>query len=283
MLRLAAALALAPLAGTPVIASPAPRVVPSQADQDQERSAPIGEPRWIREWVASGPELVAAPGDFRSPIVIRVDSASPHGSDLRYDLVWYGLEPGSYDLLDFLRRVDGSSLDDLTPLVVEVTSVLPPGLVEPNELEVTDVSLFGGYELLLWIGGIVWAGVLLVVVVRRRNAALADAPAKAPTTVADKLRPLIEEALDGSLSQRRRAELELTLISYWRRKLGWEAEGTAAALARLRTHAEAGTLLRALEEWIHSPTPPADVDLDSLLGPYRTATVPEELGLPGGA
>ena len=32
----------------------------------------------------------------------------PTSEDHRYDLVYYGLEPGGYDLRDFLRRKDGS-------------------------------------------------------------------------------------------------------------------------------------------------------------------------------
>ena len=43
----------------------------------------------------------------------------------------------------------------------------------------------------------------------------------------------------------------------------------AAALAALRAHPEAGALLRALEQWLHSPEGAADADVEALLRPYR--------------
>ena len=43
----------------------------------------------------------------RRPVVVRIADVYPHGSAFRYDLVYYGLEPGDYDLTEFLRRKDG--------------------------------------------------------------------------------------------------------------------------------------------------------------------------------
>ncbi|MFT5289849.1 MAG: hypothetical protein ACI8QS_002057 [Planctomycetota bacterium] len=229
----------------------------------------VGEPSWMRELVLPGTELVAAPGDFRSPIVIRIDSVSPHGTDLRYDLSWYGLDPGTFNLVDYLGRVDGSTTKDLPEMSVEVLSILPAGLVKPNALEVVDIPLTASYRPVLWIGGILWGGVLLWILRRDSNLKLEQQVDAPPRTLAEALRPLVQSALEGRLTGRERADLELTLIAHWRRKLEWEGLPAADALARLRAHPEAGALLLQLEDWLHRPSSPTDVDLEALLEPYR--------------
>ena len=247
--------------------APVGRVQPQA--EDELRHAPVGEPRWIRELVIPGPEVAASPGDFRTPIVLRIDSVSPHGTDLRYDLTWYGLDPGVFDLRDYLRRVDGSDLEGVPPILVEVQSVLPAGLVKPHDLGLTEVPLRATYRPFLWGAAAAWVIGLVLLLRKRRQSKLAETPPPAPRTLADALRPLVQRALTGQLSQREQADLELTLIAYWRRKLGWEGVGAAEALVRLRQHPEAGGLLVSLEEWLHRPSPQPQVDLEALLAPYR--------------
>src|SRR5262245_49219942 len=59
--------------------------------------------------VLPGSELEVKPlEDRRTPVVLRIANVYPHGTAKRYDFVYYGLEPGSYDLRNFLRRKDGS-------------------------------------------------------------------------------------------------------------------------------------------------------------------------------
>ncbi len=239
------------------------------ATEGDSSKAFVGEPSWMRELVLPGTELLAAPGDFRSPIVIRIDSVSPHGSELRYDLSWYGLDPGTFNLVDYLRRVDGSSTDDLPELSVEVLSILPQGLVKPNALGAADVPLTASYRPLLWIGGILWGGVLVWILRRGRKQQQEQEVNAPPRTLAEALRPLIQSAIEGRLTGKERADLELSLMAHWRRKLGWEDMPAADALARLRAHPEAGALLVQLEDWLHRPSPPTDVDLEALLKPYR--------------
>ena len=95
--------------------------------------------------VLPGPELVAAPRGDR-PIVLRITATYPHGSDTRYDLEFYGLEGGTFDLRDYLQRADGAAFerDDLPPLGVVIVDVLPPGLVRPHPLSQGDVPEMGG-------------------------------------------------------------------------------------------------------------------------------------------
>ena len=64
----------------------------------------VGMPGLIQELVLSGSELEVRPRDPKDPLVLRIARVSPHGSDFRYDLEFVGLEPGTYDLRDGLRR-----------------------------------------------------------------------------------------------------------------------------------------------------------------------------------
>jgi len=247
--------------------------------ESQVPERPVGVAAVLREVVLPGPELEAAPQTPAAPLVLRVIDVYPHGTDHRYDLEWYGLEPGRYDLAEYLMRVDGTVPEGLPALSVDVTSALAAdGIVTPNALSPTDLPSVGGYAALLIGLGVVWVlGLALLVAGRRKRRAM-EAPAEAPpATLADRLRPLVERAVAGELPREEHARLELGLIALWRRRLGLEDADAADAVARLRAHADAGPLLRALEEWLHRPKAArADVDVAALLAPYR-ALAPEEL------
>ena len=84
----------------------------------------------------------------------------------------------------------------------------------------------------------------------------------------DRLRPLVRDALKGELSNDQRAMLERLLLAHWRERLSLTEMDPLHALRALREHDEAGQLLRKLEDWLHRPDPPQDVDVEALLKPY---------------
>lgn len=232
----------------------------------------VGVPARIDQLVLPGPELEAIPlADRALPIVLRVTEVFPHGDSFRYDLVYYGLEPGEYDLREYLQRQDGSSTADLPTIPVTIQSILPPGQIEPNRLESQGSPSLGGYRALLIALGIAWSlGVLAFLWKgQQRKARTKIIQPSRPSTLADRLRPLVEQAMAGTLGEGKQAELERLLIGYWRRRLGLEGTDPAEMIAILRRHEEAGPLLESLEDWLHSPNPQQDVDLQRLLEPYR--------------
>ena len=234
-------------------------------------SSPVGVTAWMRDLVLPGTELEVAPADVETPVVVRIAEAFPHGDAHRYDLAYYGLDPGEFDLRDFLRRKDGGASDDLPPIPVAIRSVLPAGQVRPNPLEPGEPPGFARYSIWLGVGAALWVVGLVAILARGGRPKDEDeGEAARPRTFADQLRPLVEGALAGTLSRGQRAELELSLITFWRRRLALEDTGTARALATLKEHAEAGPLVRALEDWLHRPEPPDDVDVAALLAPYQS-------------
>lgn len=243
---------------------------PSARAQRNELSTTVGVPGRIEELVLPGGELEVAPHDPDAALVVRILRASPHGTAHRYDLEYWAYEAGEHDLRSALRRKDGSSVADLPPIPVHVASLLAPGALKPSAPPPGRAPRLGGYRALLWIGGGLWvAGLAALLLVGRARRREERALEERPLTLADRLRPLVERALANELTGPERAALELSLVAYWRRRLGLEEERPERALELLHQHAEAGPLLRALEDWLHRPAPTGEVDLAKLLAPYR--------------
>jgi hypothetical protein len=238
--------------------------------QDKHEST-VGVPAKISEIVLPGSELEVAPTDPKNPIVARITATYPHGTAFRYDIEWYGLDPGDFDLRASLKRKDGTTITDLPRIPLSVRSILPAGIVKPHPPSERAAPALGGYTTLLIVGGVLWiAGLLaLLFVGRKKHDARDENARKRPQTLAERLRPLVERAMQGTLSSRERAQLELSLVAHWRARLKLDAERPQDALAFLKTHAEAGPLLQSLEEWLHRPDTQGSVDVASLLAPYR--------------
>ncbi len=251
-------------------------VVSLAADAAQPvRKTTVGKPGRIEQVILPGSELEAVPIESREvPVVLRVVATYPHGTAFRYDLEYYALEPGQYDLRNYLKRKDGSPSDDLPPLPVEVASLLPPGQILPNDLAARCAPRLGGYRLLLAVAAVAWiAGLVAILFVGRRARLAKRQLAPRPVTLAERLKPLVTRAVAGQLDSAGQAEMERLLLTYWRRRLHLEETDPVAAVARLREHEEAGLLLRQVEAWLHKPDGAGEVDIQALLAPYRDLPV----------
>lgn len=230
----------------------------------------VGLPVRLTDVVIEGSEIEALPLDPKAPLEVRIVAVYPHGSSFRYDIEYVALEEGDFDAARSLRRKDGSTAK-IAAIPIHVQSLLPPGIVKPHAPKAGAVPRLGGYRTWMivlasvWIVGLIallWAGR------KRRHAALQSSATRAPTP-AERLRGLVERAHSGSLSQAERAQLEMSLVAHWRRRLALQDQPASTVLPLLRAHAEAGPLLAALEEWLHAPPPRPAVDLNLLLAPYR--------------
>src|SRR5262249_3139684 len=131
----------------------------------------VGMTAKIEQLVLPGTELEASPiEDRRAPIVVRIADAFAHGTAFRYDIVFYGLEPGRYNLTDSLRRKAGASTKALPPIPVIVEPVLPPGQIEPHRPALAASPYLGGYRWLVLLGGLLWlAGLATILLAGRRK------------------------------------------------------------------------------------------------------------------
>ncbi|MGK0187114.1 MAG: hypothetical protein ACI9R3_002900 [Verrucomicrobiales bacterium] len=248
-------------------------IVPASSEDNFSPS--VGMAGRIEQLVLPGSELIAKPlDDDSSPIVLRVEAVFPHGTSNRYDLEFYGLEPGKFDLRDYLLRKNGSDTSDLPAIPVEIRGILGPGQIQPNTLTQSELPGLGGYRSLLGTGGILWIIGLLALLFLGKKKRLEDGESGAKNpSLADRLRPIVEHAQTGKLSINEQAELERLLIGYWRGRLNLEGQSMTAAIKTLRQHDEAGALLSALEQWLHSPDHGAGLDVAQLLSPYENVSV----------
>ena len=247
------------------------------ATQGASEAIPVGVPRWSRELVIEGSLLEVRPPALETALILRIDSASPHGTAWRYDFEYYGLEPGSYDLVQFLRREDGSEITELEPITVIVESGLPPGQVLPHQIQAGETPELGGYTKMLWTLGGFWllGSALWFLSSRRSDGEDTDLRASAPLSLAELLAPLVERGMAGELPTAEQAQLELMLIAVWRKRLDLESADVGEALKTLKAHPEAGPLLLELERWLHSPDASSDLDLTALLKPYHGLSLSE--------
>ncbi len=218
----------------------------------------------------AGAEAVPVPNHDDAPLVLRVVEKYVRADGFRYQIEWYGLEPGEYFLTDYLQRKDGTPIDT-QQFPVTVTPVLEPGQILPNTLEIDESPGLGGYRTWMIVAGVAWvAGLLAILFVgRKKKMSQTDADGHAQETLADRLKPLVTDAIEGRLSREQHAELEMALVAFWRRRLGLEDVKVAGLIAELREHDEAGPLLQQMELWLHKPASSNDVDIAGLLNPYR--------------
>lgn len=244
------------------------------------RESTIGLPAVLDDVRLAGSELEARKMDDLAPATVRIIEAWPDGENQwRYKLEWRAFTPGEHDLLQLLRRKDGSSTSELAPLVVTGTAVLTEsGVVKPTAPQATQLGSTGGYRLMLWVLGGAWL-VGLALIVRAMRSQRSQAQAARSISLAERLRPLVERAARGELDQRATAQLETALVALWRKRLQLETQDPTTCILQLKAHAEAGPLLRGLEQWLHAPAGRTQVDVSALLAPYAQLSA-EEFGAP---
>ena len=246
-----------------------------KADEPGEHPT-VGISTRITDLILPGSELTSKPLDSNSPIVVRILDTRVHGSAFRYDLVYYGLEPGEFDLRDYLVRIDGGPTDDLPNIPIKILGVLGEGQLTPNDLEKRPPPRVGGYRATLWLLAAFWLiGLLTLIFYPRTKSESASKTQAAPTTLADRLRPYVESATRGELNDTDKAELERLLLAYWHDKLEVGDLPPAQAISKLRNDETAGRLFTVLEQWLHSPDPIAisEQEISELLEPYRNTPV----------
>jgi len=242
---------------------------------EEQSQATVGVPRRLEGLVLPGPRLEVRPlPRQKAEIVVRILQDYRHGTEWRYDLEYFGQQAGTFDLVSFLQPRDGAKPVSLPEVQVVIGSSLPPGQVEPNSLEPASLPQLGGYRRIIFVAGVGWGFGLLGIVawmVRHRMRTLRQdvEPIEAGRSVVERLRPLLECAREGGISNRQQADLERLILSFWRQRLGLEGVSAIEAMSMLRSHEEAGQLLVKLEHWLHRPDTGERESIDSLLRPYE--------------
>ena len=246
-----------------------------RSDGKQPITVPVGFPARINQIVLPGTELQTQIESRSQPVVVRIIESFQHGDSFRYDLEYYGLEPGNFDLRKYLTRRDGSTTDDLPEIPVTVTANLPAGQVEPHELRSRRPSISSYYLATLVVASGVWLLGFFAILLLGRGRIRHVVATVRKLTVADRLRPLVEKAVSGELDSQGRAELERVLVAFWRKKLRLDDLPPSQLFNRLNEHEPARQMLSQLEEWLHRPEANNQVDVAALLAPYQSMAAEE--------
>lgn len=238
-----------------------------------EHTSTVGMTRKITQILLPGSELTGdSPEGRRNPITIRIDAAYPHGDGFRYDLTWSADLPGEFDLADSLRRIDGSSTDDLPQISVSVTSVLEPERLIPNAVELPQGSWVGGYRATVTLFWILWGAGLAAFGFRH----LKEKKRNQDQTPADgvcqlqAISELLTQALSGdSFSAEEKLQLEKLIISFWSTQKQLQELPPRELLTTLRDDPDAGPLLAELERWLYDRPTADDRYLRELLDPMQ--------------
>lgn len=262
---------------------------PSASESETIAETTVGMRLNLTEFVIPGSAVQAKPvvDPGRADALVRIKHEYTHGSGFRYDIEVTPFVEGDLDLADFLERKDGTSMDDVPEMSIFVEAMLDPDVLQPKDLDVPQPDKVGGYRKLVIAVGVAWALGLLALIFgfRRKPEVDATGSGVARLTLADRLRPLVEEARTSELSNERRAELERLLLAHWRGRRGLDDMPAAKAVAQLRADDEAGPLLRQLEEWLHRPVDASRsaVDVAALLAPYEHVAADVGTGEAAGA
>ena len=159
----------------------------------------IGFPKRINQKVIKGSKLVAKPmRDKGQPIVVRIVDTYTHGDHFRYDIEYRGLEPGEYNIADFLIREDGSDTP-VDPINVKVNSILGPGQVVPYRLPPKRNRYSSIYLPIMLALGAVWVGGLLIILFYGRGKKKRPSGEAKKVTVAERIEPLLDATATGKL------------------------------------------------------------------------------------
>ncbi len=276
MAALAVLAPIAALAQNPAEASPSEAKPAASEERQLLAETTIGMRARLPQMSLPGTLLQAKdvldPG--KADAVLRVISAEAHGGGYHYEFELTPYVTGKHDLREYLERADSSTMEGLPAIPIQVTAVLPPGRMLPGDLPEQHKDRFGGYTNQITFAIIAWVlGLFLIFYLggKKRRAERAS-ETSGPKTLAQRLRPMVEAAQSGELSDADRASLERTLLAYWRKRRNLESTKMSEAMVLLREDSEAGPLLVQLERWLHRPANRGDaVDVNALLEPYRDA------------
>ena len=231
----------------------------------------------------SGAALVPVEAGEDAVLLLRIGEVEQL-SDVRWrtELRFLSRRPGTFDLRESLSFGPDRPIGDAIPaILVQVDSLLPedhqgdldgiPGLDGPGA---------GGFSTIFRVVFALWLIPAVAWLIWRWHKRPRPEPivVEAVPTLAELLQPLVQRAIDGELDLEGQARLERLLLSYWRERLGLQAETQAAAVRAMRQHADAGELLRAVEAWLHRPDhAPADqLEVQTLLARYQGVAVTKE-------
>ena len=256
----------------------------SRIEGDSQLEVAVGMTGFVKQLVLPGTEVSIREVDpRRTPVALRIDQVYPHGEGFRYDLTFFGLEPGEHNLSEYLVRKDGTSVADLPDIIVTVNSILPADQLRPSAPPTGFIARIGGYHVAVMLAAVAWLAGLLAIIFWGRNRqrrAGADTTDSSLTDM-DHIRLLVDQAMQaGELSVAQKADLDMRILNFWRARRDLADVSVSDALVQLKSDEQAGPLLSGLERWFYGREVPHRNDIVDLLEPMAELAA-QQAAMPG--
>lgn len=239
---------------------------------DKQTPNSVGIKGTIKTVILPFAGIKAKPINPADKVIVRIAGSWKDAAGGRYELEYFGLEKGEYDLADYLVVPEGADKAEMPKIPVTVTSIVPEQDFLVGDLKAAKLPDFGYYWVFHLGAYLIWFLGLVVILIWgwRPKGKKQEQKITRPPTWAETLRPLFQAAQSGDLTAEQQAELERMLITFWRDKLDLSGVPASIAMEKLSDDPTAGPSVKKLEQWIHSPADrrPKE-DVESLLIPYQ--------------
>lgn len=259
----------------------------SQETRPTTHRAPRGIASRVTLPFEAGLLRAKAASDLSSPVLLRIVSP-PDSMPQEAEVV--GVIAGTYDISEFLERIDATPGVELPRMPIEIYSVIDSvGTQEVATGPFGRLKLWRGYGVLVAVAFAAWLLLPLVIVIRSRRPRQPEPPPPvpaAPVTTLDEIRSILALGPAASLPTDQRGRLELLLVRWMDERR--DALGVAlherkqpphVRIAALRRSPRFRDVMIAVERWLHAGIEPAEAEHigDKLLDMIREIDAPESI------
>jgi hypothetical protein len=217
----------------------------------QEKSGDVGLTKKLNV-TFPGEKLMAAKVDDKSRAMVRILTAQKSGDGYKYEMEFIGLEPGEYNLIDYLRTENDEPLT-FKKHQIEVGTSLAVGFDgELLDYQKTSRNLIPWYKKINYAVMAIWALLLPVIILYGRKKKKADEiVVEEEKSINEKIRGLLS-SMGNSSSKELWQKVESLIFQHWCEKKNLQGMPMHEAIIKLKEDDEAGPFILKLEKGIHS-------------------------------
>ncbi|MDD7985638.1 hypothetical protein PQO01_11825 [Lentisphaera marina] len=184
---------------------------------------------------------------------LRLLSIEEHGGNFEYDFEVIANAPGSYNLLDFLRPPQKTTIKNFDPVLMEFETVLAEGFNgELRGYKQNEIELSSWYQLTTkLLIGIWFLGLILIIFIKKKKPIIVNEQ-QIELTLAQYLLSRLEKLNQGQSNKELWQEVELSCIQFCREQLKLQDLSGAEVFEHLKADAEIANLILSLEKALHA-------------------------------
>jgi hypothetical protein len=202
----------------------------------------------------NGPELDVKPYRFGVPVNLRIAGSVKEGQFTIYDVRYLLNAGGEFDITEFLRAKDGSSVDDLPEFKVIGLEKLSQGMdTHIEQVEEMGVQIWHYYYEVMAMVMALWIIWLFLLIFYGHPKKETPVEAEPELPFEERLMEYVKKMEAGSLDDMAKARLEILLLSWWRQKLDLSHKSMSETSRDIKESPECGAAAKLLEKWIHAP------------------------------